>query len=91
MARSNDSGLVTLVQQLLMRMLGKAEVRDAVPLAFANKQDLPDTVNAAEITDKLAVHSLPRRNCHKLATCATSTRGLYKGPDWLFNWLWNRK
>ncbi|MCL7023751.1 hypothetical protein MKW94_009736, partial [Papaver nudicaule] len=34
------------------------ELRDAVLLVFANKQDLPNAMNAAEITDKLGLHSL---------------------------------
>lgn len=38
------------------------ELRDAVLLVFANKQDLPNAMNAAEITDKLALHSLRQRH-----------------------------
>ena len=75
-------------RELLMGMLVKGELRDAIPLAFANKQDLPNTVKVAEITEKLGVH---HRNCHMRATCATSAHGLYEGPDWLSNWLRNRK
>ena len=37
------------------------ELRDAVLLVFANKQDLPNAMNAAEITDKLGLHSLRQR------------------------------
>ena len=33
-----------------------------VLLIFANKQDLPNAMNAAEITDKLGLHSLRNRN-----------------------------
>uniref|UniRef100_A0A667H9F2 Uncharacterized protein n=1 Tax=Lynx canadensis TaxID=61383 RepID=A0A667H9F2_LYNCA len=69
-------------------MLVKGELRDAIPLAFANKQDLPNTVKVAEITEKLGVH---HRNCYVRATCATSAHGLYERPDWLSNWLRNRK
>ena len=38
------------------------ELRDAVLLVFANKQDLPNAMNAAEITDKLGLHSLRHRH-----------------------------
>jgi len=34
-------------------MLNEDELRDALLLVFANKQDLPNAMNAAEITDKL--------------------------------------
>ncbi|KAF4366134.1 hypothetical protein F8388_014852 [Cannabis sativa] len=40
------------------------ELRDAVLLVFANKQDLPNAMNAAEITDKLGLHSLRQRHWH---------------------------
>ncbi|CAN6912841.1 unnamed protein product, partial [Brassica oleracea] len=37
-------------------------LRDVVMLVFANKQDLPNAMNAAEITDKLGLHSLRQRH-----------------------------
>nr|GEX38879.1 ADP-ribosylation factor 1 [Tanacetum cinerariifolium] len=40
----------------------KDELTDVVLLVFANKQDLPNAINAAEITDKLGIHSLRQRN-----------------------------
>ncbi|RZR80951.1 hypothetical protein BHM03_00007072 [Ensete ventricosum] len=42
------------------------ELRDAVLLVFANKQDLPNAMNAAEITDKLGLHSLRQRHWYTL-------------------------
>ncbi|VFV41102.1 Hypothetical predicted protein [Lynx pardinus] len=68
-----NRGLVNPARELLTGMLVKGELRDAIPLAFANKQDLPNTVKVAEITEKLGVH---HRNCYVRATCATSAHGL---------------
>nr|CAD7458918.1 unnamed protein product [Timema tahoe] len=51
--------------------------------------DLPNAMNAAEITDKLGLHSLRNRNWYIQATCATSGDGLYEGLDWLSNQLKN--
>lgn len=48
-------------------------------------------MNAAEITDKLGLHSLRHRNWYIQATCATSGDGLYEGLDWLANQLKNKK
>lgn len=48
-------------------------------------------MNAAEITDKLGLHSLRNRNWYIQATCATSGDGLYEGLDWLSNQLKNAK
>lgn len=50
-------------------------------------QDLPNAMNAAEITDKLGLHSLRNRQWFIQATCATSGDGLYEGLDWLSNTL----
>uniref|UniRef100_A0A8D2D6X0 ADP-ribosylation factor 2 n=1 Tax=Sciurus vulgaris TaxID=55149 RepID=A0A8D2D6X0_SCIVU len=72
-------------------MLAEDELRDAVLLVFVNKQDLPNAMNAAEITDKLGLHSLRQRNWYIQATCATSGDGLYEGLDWLSNQLKNQK
>ena len=47
------------------------ELRDAVLLVFANKQDLPNAMNAAEITDKLGLHSLRQR--HWCVFCCASS------------------
>ena len=54
-------------------------------------QDLPNAMNAAEITDKLGLHSLRQRNWYIQATCATSGDGLYEGLDWLSNQLKNQR
>ena len=58
---------------------------------FWFSKDLPNAMNAAEITDKLGLHSLRNRNWYIQATCATSGDGLYEGLDWLSNQLKNAK
>jgi GTPase SAR1 family protein len=58
------------------------ELRNAVLLVFANKQDLPNAMSAAEITDKLGLHALRQRQWYIQSTCATSGEGLYEGLDW---------
>lgn len=58
---------------------------------FSFFQDLPNAMNAAEITDKLGLHALRQRNWYIQATCATSGDGLYEGLDWLSNQLKNQK
>lgn len=58
---SNDRDRVVEAREELQRMLNEDELRDALLLVFANKQDLPNAMNAAEITDKLGLHSLRQR------------------------------
>ena len=59
----------------LHKMINEDELRDAVILVFANKQDLPNAMTAAEVTDKLGLHSLRSRNWYIQATCATTGDG----------------
>lgn len=80
---SNDRERVSEAREELQRMLNEDELRDALLLVFANKQDLPNAMNAAEITDKLGLHSLRQRTWYIQATCATSGDGLYEGLEWV--------
>lgn len=80
---SNDRERVSEAREELQRMLNEDELRDALLLVFANKQDLPNAMNAGEITDKLGLHTLRQRTWYIQAACATSGDGLYEGLDWL--------
>jgi len=84
---SNDRERIAEAQDELQKILQEDELRDAVLLVFANKQDLPNAMNAAELTDKLGLHSLKNRRWYIQATCATQGHGLYEGLDWLSNEL----
>jgi small GTP-binding protein len=86
---SNDRERIGEAREELSRMLAEDELRDAVLLVFANKQDLPNAMGAAEITDKLGLHGLRNRNWYIQATCATNGEGLYEGLDWLSTQLKN--
>merc|ERR1719213_9052 len=80
---SNDRDRVSEARDELHRMLNEDELREAILLVFANKQDLPNAMQAPEITDKLGLHSLRQRGWYIQATCATTGDGLYEGLDWL--------
>jgi ADP-ribosylation factor protein 1 len=58
---SNDRDRVEDAREELHRMLNEDELRDAVILVFANKQDLPNAMTAAEVTDKLGLHTIRGR------------------------------
>ena len=88
---SNDRDRVSEARDELHRMLNEDELRDAVLLVFANKQDLPNAMTAAEITDKLGLHSIRQRHWFIQSTCATSGEGLYEGLDWLSTNIANGK
>ncbi|CAO3682201.1 unnamed protein product [Rhizopus stolonifer] len=80
---SNDRDRISEARDELQRMLNEDELRDALLLVFANKQDLPNAMNAAEITDKLGLQSLRNRHWYIQTACATSGDGLYEGLEWL--------
>jgi len=84
---SNDRERASEAAEELNKMLSEDELRDAALLVFANKQDLPNAMSVAEITDKLGLHSLRNRKWYVQSTCATSGDGLYEGLDWLSNTL----
>ncbi|ANZ76225.1 ADP-ribosylation factor 1 [Komagataella phaffii CBS 7435] len=84
---SNDRNRISEAREELQRMLNEDELRDALLLVFANKQDLPHSLNAAEVTEKLGLHSVKNRPWYMQAACATTGDGLYEGLDWLVNQL----
>ena len=58
---SNDRDRIEDAREELNKMLNEDEMRDAVLLVFANKQDLPNAMTAAEVTEKLGLHNLRHR------------------------------
>lgn len=82
---SNDRERITEASEELQKMLNEDELRDAILLVFANKQDLPQAMPASELTDKLGLNQLRGRRWYIQSTCATQGQGLYEGLDWLCN------
>merc|ERR1711916_336606 len=88
---SNDRERVQEAHDELSKMLNEDELREAVLLVFANKQDLPNAMGVAEVTDKLGLHAIRNRKWYIQSTCATSGDGLYEGLDWLSSALKEKK
>ena len=62
-------------------------IKDILMLTSLLLQDLPKAMNAAEVADKLGLHSLRQRQWKIQSTCAPSGEGLYEGMDWLSSQL----
>jgi len=88
---SNDRDRVEDAREELTKMLNEDEMRDAVLLVFANKQDLPNAMTAAEVTEKLGLHNMRNRQWFIQSACATTGDGLYEGLDWLSRTLSSKK
>merc|ERR1712173_43821 len=80
---SNDRDRIEVARAELEKMIHEDEMHDAALLIFANKQDLPNSMTAAEITDKLGVHMMRNRPWFIQSACATNGDGLIEGLDWL--------
>jgi len=88
---SNDRDRSEDAREELNKMLNEDEMRDAVVLVFANKQDLPNAMTAAEVTEKLALQNMRNRQWYIQSACATTGDGLYEGLDWLSRTLTGKK
>jgi small GTP-binding protein len=84
---SNDRERISEGAEELQKMLREDELRDAVLLVLANKQDLPNAMTVSEVTNKLGLHEITNRKWYVQSTCATNGDGLYEGLDWLSNSL----
>lgn len=84
---SNDRERISEARDELQRMINEDELREALLLVFANKQDLPNAMNTRELQELLGLNSLNARNWYIQSTCATTGDGLYEGLEWLSNEL----
>eukprot|EP00494_Astrolonche_serrata_P027974 UN28239 len=84
---ANNNSNEHSAKEELHRMLSEDELRDAILLVFANKQDLPNAMSVQEITKKLGLNTITQRKWYIQATCATTGDGLYEGLDWLSDTL----
>ena len=64
-------------------MLEEEELRDAVVLVFANKQDLPNAMRPGEVTEALGLPKMYNRKWHVQGATATTGDGLIEGLLWL--------
>ncbi|XP_018955408.2 ADP-ribosylation factor 4-like [Cyprinus carpio] len=87
---SSDHDRIETAAEELKAMLAEDEMRDAVLLVLANKQDLPKAMPVHELTDRLGLHTLRGRQWFVQDTCAVQGSGLYEGLDWLTDQLSKR-
>ncbi|CDF35576.1 small GTP-binding protein Arf1 [Chondrus crispus] len=80
---SNDRDRIAEARDELKKMLSEEELRNATVLVFANKQDLPNAMAVADLTQELGLPNMPNRKWFVQACCATNGTGLYEGLDWL--------
>lgn len=79
---SNDRDRIVEAREELAKMVGEEELRNATVLVFANKQDLPNAMAVADLTQELGLPNMTNRKWFVQACCAVNGTGLYEGLDW---------
>ena len=80
---SGDRERMQEAKEELFRLLKEEELRNCTVLVYANKQDLPNVMSTAEVTEKLGLMTLRNRNWFTQATSAVNGVGLLEGLEWL--------
>lgn len=78
-----DNDRLTEARDELHRILNDRDMKDAVVLLFANKQDLRDAIKPIQLTEALGLNRLRDRNWYVQPSCATTGDGLEDGLKWL--------
>ncbi|CEM18646.1 unnamed protein product [Vitrella brassicaformis CCMP3155] len=77
-------------RQELQLMLEEEELKGVTLLVFANKQDLPGAMTAAQVSEGLGLTNIRNRQWAIFQTSALKGRGIQEGLDWLVNVLANQ-
>ncbi|GLC43758.1 hypothetical protein PLESTB_000905000 [Pleodorina starrii] len=81
---SNDRDRIDEVRREVLAMLKEDELRDAFCLVIANKQDLPNAMSPAEVSERL---QLPQAMGSRLWTCLPGQLGSKELVDAHCDWL----
>ncbi|CAG8544040.1 682_t:CDS:2 [Ambispora leptoticha] len=80
---STDRDRLHISRGELHAMMEDENLKGAVLLVFANKQDMNGALSAAQISESLNLTSLRDKQWHIQACCALSGDGLFEGLDWI--------
>lgn len=72
-------------------ILDEEELKNALVLVYANKQDLPGALSEAQVAEGLGLHDIKNRDWAIFKASAVKGEGLFEGLDWLSNMLKTRR
>ncbi len=88
---SSLSSLSPPLSQYLCVLLQEEDLKDAILLLMANKQDMRGALNAAQLSEAMGLATLKNRQWSIQETSATQGKGLFEGFDWLVQVIQARK
>ncbi|GAQ78284.1 ADP-ribosylation factor [Klebsormidium nitens] len=87
---SSDTDRMSIAKEEFHAILQEEELKDAVILVYANKQDLPGALDDAAVSEGLSLHMIKNRQWAIFKTSAIKGEGLFEGLDWLSDTLKQR-
>lgn len=87
---SSDRERITEAKVELYKLLKEDDLKNAILMIYANKQDISSSMSTTEISDKLGLLKLRNRTWYIQATSALRGDGLYQGLDWMSQQIKNR-
>lgn len=88
---SADPERIGVSKEELLSMLAEEELKGAILLVLANKQDLPGAMSEAEVSAALGLAALRNRQWAIFKTSAAKGQGILEGFTWLVDQLAARK
>ena len=81
---SNDRDRIDEAKSELTRIIQDREMKDALLLVFANKQDVAGCMKPKEVSDALNLSAVAKDHTWKVEpSCATTGEGIFEGLAWL--------
>lgn len=88
---SMDKERIGISKQELIAMLEEDELKKAILVVFANKQDIEGAMTASEVSNALGLSALKSRTWSIFKTSATKGEGLDEAMEWLVDSLKSRQ
>ncbi|KAF2425221.1 ARF/SAR superfamily [Tothia fuscella] len=83
---SSDRDRLDEARTELARIIQDREMKDALLLVFANKQDVPGALRPDELSRRLKLDDIAKNHIWKVEpSCATTGEGIFEGLAWLGN------
>lgn len=79
---ASDVDRISEARDTLHNMMRHEHLADAVLLVYANKQDLPNALNTAQLSERLQLRALRHRS-HVQPSCVPACEGIYEGLEWV--------